>query len=70
MIGAIYFNIYWTTVALVAYSCVCLLSLLHANFAQAILIAGLFLYPHAMFIHEVRRGVLNPETYSASTCYC
>jgi hypothetical protein len=60
IIGAIYFNIYWTSVALVAYSCVCLLSLLDAHFAQA----------HAMFIHEVRRGVLDPETYSASTCCC
>jgi hypothetical protein len=70
IIGAIHFSIYWVSVALIAYGCVCLLYLLHTNFAQALMTAGLFLYPHAMFIHEVRRGVLNPETYDAATCCC
>jgi hypothetical protein len=70
IVGAIHFNIYWASIALMAYSCLCLLSLWHTNFAQALLIAGLFLYPHAMFIHEVRWGVLDPETYNAATCCC
>jgi uncharacterized membrane protein YecN with MAPEG domain len=71
IVGANKYNIYLVGSAAVAYCVVFIMDLIAVNIVGAI-IAALFAYPHFVFIHEVRRGIMSNETYhiEEQSCCC
>eukprot|EP00538_Stauroneis_constricta_P009356 CAMPEP_0119566724 /NCGR_PEP_ID=MMETSP1352-20130426/33936_1 /TAXON_ID=265584 /ORGANISM="Stauroneis constricta, Strain CCMP1120" /LENGTH=182 /DNA_ID=CAMNT_0007615883 /DNA_START=157 /DNA_END=705 /DNA_ORIENTATION=- len=70
--GALRYSVYPVFVGLGLYVVAAMMSLFIFNVA-GILISVLFAYPHAVFIQEVRVGVMRPETYDSNerqSCCC
>ena len=69
--GGVKFNPHLTALAAVAYAIVLVVGLLSLNIGS-IVYQGCFLYPHVVFIHEIRKGIMNEANYpnEKQSCCC
>lgn len=69
--GGIKFNVILTAVAAVAYSILTVFGLIGGNIA-GLIYNGFFLYPHVMFIQEMRKGIMTEANYpnEKHSCCC
>ena len=78
--GALHYNVYMVGITGIMYSVVAVIAFVNMFLVEkyafmlvgTILLQGLFAYPHFVFIHEVRKGIMTPATYpeEKQSCCC
>lgn len=78
--GALHYNVYMVGITGIMYSILAFMAFVNMFLVEkyafilvgTILFAGLFAYPHFVFIREVRKGIMTPETYpeEKQSCCC
>lgn len=69
--GGVKFNPHLTAVAAAAYAVMLILGLISLNIG-GLIYHGCFLYPHVVFIQEIRKGIMNEANYpnEQQSCCC
>jgi hypothetical protein len=69
IVGANKYNVYLVGIAAVAYCVSFIFSIIQLNYLGMI-VAILFVYPHFVFIAEVRKGIMSDENYHNEEMSC